>query len=294
MERTTMRLQTTMLITALLIARGATAQQSEPDPREQTPPRAEGQNASAADPVDRDAIIERLERTIDFSQRIIEKNREALERLNNGEDPREVIRSLRAPDLQRTMREKRAERRPDRDPPAPSDTLSDRQIERVRAFIAEHLPEVNEQIGHIEALGPGVVRPVMSRLVPPIEEIMRLERTDPTLSRLKLAEFRAGLAYVEAVRLYRVSLRSGAPESERETRRARVESAAAARFDTLVRIKLHEIETLGARIEQLRASLDVLVEQRDEQIEAQVESASRTPGTRLSRPASDGNASNQD
>ena len=124
----------------------------------------------------------------------------------------------------------------------------------------------------------------MGRLTPPIIEIIELRRIDPELSRLKLEEFRAGLSYVEAVRLYRVSIRTGAPSEERESLKAQVESAASARFDILVRIKTHEIETLNNRVQQLRTSLDELVAQRDEQIQQQVENASRTPGARLNRP----------
>jgi hypothetical protein len=266
-----MRLGTPFLLALLVLAAPALAQQGEPSPTQST------------EPIDRERLVERLERTIEFSQRIIEKNQEALERLKEGEDPREVLRSMRAPDLQRSMREKREPRRTERQRP-PVEPISDEDSDRIRAYIAEHLPEVEDQLDQIAALGPDAVRPVMTRLATPITEIMRLETTDPTLAKLKLAEFRAGLAYVEAVRLYRVALRTGAPQSERDTRRAKVEQAASARFDTLVRIKLHEIETLSARVESLRASLDELVAQRDDQIQAQIDSASRTPGTRLNRP----------
>ncbi len=285
MERTRMRTRPLILAAILALSSAASAQpEQQPD---HAPPPREPEQREGAPTIDRESLTERLERTIEFSERIIEKNKQALEQLNNGEDPREVLRAMRGADLQRSMRERRNAFRSDRDPrqsQPQSKPIAESDTERVRIFISEHVPELEDQLAQIEALGPNATRSIMGRLTPPIIEIIELRRIDPELSRLKLEEFRAGLSYVEAVRLYRVSIRTGAPSEERESLKAQVESAASARFDILVRIKTHEIETLNNRVQQLRTSLDELVAQRDEQIQQQVENASRTPGARLNRP----------
>lgn len=260
-----------------------------------------------SDPV---SLRKRLVRTLNFAQRIVEKHEEALAQLDAGEDPRVIMRSLRTPDTRRDSKPQRDHQ----DRPIPASFKSDpatsqptnefsepyndhpRQISaddllRVRDFVTRHLPEVDSKLKQVESLSPPAAEQLLTLLAPKVVEILSLEQIDPTLSDLKLRELKAGLSYTEASRDYRMMLRQPSTNPERLAKaESRVRDSASERFDAQVQIKQYEIHRLTMRIQELHEALDELNAQRDDQVDAQVESAKKLPKNRRgNRPKNPGN-----
>mgnify|MGYP003638621879 FL=1 len=244
-------------------------------------------------PQDAESLRKRLLQTLSFAKRIVEKHEAALAQLDAGAPPQEVIHTLRTPDDRRSSRNTNqgskdevnfGKQQPRRMAPDPE--LSPRDLKRVRAFIAQHLPEMDAQLSQIEAMSPEGTDRLVARLAPRALEILDLEQNDPTMSALKLDELKAGLMYIEASRHYRGLARTGSKDkAQLKEAEEEVRLAASARFDAQVQIKQYEIHQLNMRIQQLHTALQDLNAQRDVQVEAQVTAASRTPGPRFNRQA---------
>ncbi len=263
-----------------------------PPPQNQTREQANNQSPEH----DAESLKERLEQTLSFAKRIVEKHEAAIAQLEAGDDPREVMRSLRLHDVRGSARVSRrqsgdehrarpsAESRKERRAQGP--IHDPKTLQDVRAFIADHIPMIDQQLSTIEQISPDATSQLLDRLAPKILEIMHLERESSAMSSLKLDELRAGLAYVEAAKQYRILLRTGESDQDKlaEAEEA-VRAAASARFDAQVHIKQYEIHQLTMRIEQLHIALDELNAERDDQVQAQINAARRTPGPRFNRPA---------
>lgn len=242
---------------------------AQPAQRGDPPPLREGET------LDAQTLRERLERMRDFAARILEQNEQALERLDAGEDPQDVVRALRVPGG-RAM----AGHSPGMNEPIRAgfqrarNRLSEDDLGRVRAFISEHFPRMDEQLESIEQIGPLAADRFVERLAPRILEIIETREHDPALATLQLDELRAGLAFVEATREYR-RLRREQPEDQDGLAEAadRVRDAARQRFETQVALKNHEIERLSARVLELKDALTELRGDAEAYISAQVEAA---------------------
>ncbi|MEQ9205859.1 MAG: hypothetical protein RLN78_00665 [Phycisphaerales bacterium] len=242
---------------------------------------------------DAESLRKRLVQTLEFAKRIVEKHESALAQLDAGADPKEVIRNLRTPDDRQLFRKAShnskdemnfGKQQPKRGSAEPELTKND--LKRVRGFIKQHLPEMDAQLSQFEAMNPAVTERLVARLAPIALEILNLEQSNPTMSQLKLDELKAGLMYNEASRHYRGLLRTGSQDNEAiKQAEEDVRVAASARFDAQVQIKQYEIHQLTMRIQQLHTALEELNDQRDDQVEAQVISASKTPGPRFNRQA---------
>ncbi len=275
-----------MLTSALALAEPPP---SEPASTQEAPTSEQALNAKA--PVNADALRKRLRHTLEFAKRIVEKHEEALAQLDAGDDPRQVMRALRTPELRQVMRDT------NRIKASSSETntrqsnhqvpeFSKRELKQVRAFIAEHLKEVEVQLAVVEKMTPEAIDRLLGRLAPKIIEILQLKESNPVMAELKLDELKAGLHYVEASRQYRGLLRNGSnDQAALNQAEQRVRDTASARFDAQVQIKQFEIHQLTQRISQLHLALEELNAQRDEQVNAQVNAAKRTPGPRFNRPA---------
>lgn len=233
--------------------------------------------------IDSEGLRAQLERMSAFAERMLEKNKKAIEMLDDGADPSQVMRTLRTPDLERFSRDVQ----PVRGHPVSADReprISDQRLDEARVFIAKNLPRMDEQLSKVDRLGPSASRKIVSRMAPRILDIIDTGRVDPELSGLKLDDLRSGLSYVEATRILRVTMRDRPEDADalREAERG-VLDAARARFDAQVKLKEHEISRLSERIQELRGALDDLNDQRDSFIESQLESAKRLPEPRGDR-----------
>jgi hypothetical protein len=256
--------------------------------RDRLPP--EQQQAEQEAQANPDTLRKRLLQTLNFAKRIVEKHEAALAQLDAGEDPREVIRALRSPESRQGKQQGKrlhaqALGREDsaQAPHSPPPMLTKQELKEVRAFIAEHLLDV-VALKQVEAISPDSTERLLGRLAPKVLEILRLQNDNSALSSLKLDELKAGLFYVEAARHYRGLLRTGSQDQAAiEQAEQQVRQAASDRFDAQVHIKQYEIHQLTMRIEQLHDALEVLNTQRDNQVDAQVNAARRTPGPRFER-----------
>jgi len=240
----------------------------------------------------KEALQDRLTQTLEFAKRIVEKHETALEQLDAGQSPSEVMRELRSPQSRQMMRDAKRSQSSNQShnhqpaqglrPPPP--TLSEQDLKEARGFIAKHLPRIGAQLQQIESLNPKATDRLVAQLSPKILEVIRIRESDPTLASLKLEELKAGLSYVDAARKYRGLLRSGSQDqSQIDLAKQEVEEAANARFDAQVHIKQYEIHQLSSRINQLHEALEELNAQRDEQVQAQVLTAKNAPRPRFNR-----------
>lgn len=274
--------------------------QQDRNPKDQDPSariKEQTQHIDLSDPV---SLRKRLIRTLNFAQRIVEKHEEALAQLDAGEDPRVIMRSLRTPD---TRRDSKQPRNPQdqaipasfkADPATSQPTnesfeahqghpqqISPDDLSRVRDFISRHLPEVDSKLKQVESLSPPAAEQLITLLAPKVIEILSLEQIDPTLSDLKLRELKAGLSYTEASRDYRMMLRQPSANPDKLAKaESRVRDSASERFDAQVQIKQYEIHRLTMRIQELHEALDELNGERDDQVDAQVQSAKTLPKNR--------------
>lgn len=228
--------------------------------------------------LDEERLRQRLERMLEFSERMNERVTEALAMLDEGASADEVLRSIRAPGLERAWRGERAGAMGDPGPAPPSDEVDPDRLEEARAFIAENLPGIDAPLSKIEALGPNAGRGLLLRLAPRVLEVIDTRAYDPVLGDLKLEELRAGLDFVEATRRYRQARRAGIENGDDLARlESDLHDAATRRFDAQVAIKKHEVRQLMDRLESLSMDLDALIGDRDARIEAQIDAATSLP-----------------
>lgn len=227
------------------------------------------------------ALRERLERTIERNEAMLERHREALERLDAGEPPREVIRSLRwrgAP--QDAQRGAEPDDRPEGRDRRPEE-LTPETRQRLRAFLREHLPSMDEQLGRIEEENEQAARRLFDRLAPQIREVHADIERDPAYGALKLAELKAGLAVVDATQ----RLRSIDAESEaRAAAEEQLRSAIADRFDARMRLREHELERLANKLTALHRQIRDEQESRQEEIDRVFDSITAQRWSPAGRP----------
>ena len=122
------------------------------------PPIAEQAQTEKNSPQDAETLRKRLAQTLEFAKRIVEKNEAAIEQLDQGQDPRVVMKELRSPQLRRAMSDQRRMRpqgaTADTHQHPPQPNISKRDLKRVRNFINEHLPEIDSQLQMIEKMSP--------------------------------------------------------------------------------------------------------------------------------------------
>ncbi len=286
-----------LVILALALTTGSSAMALQPqnhsgdDATIATKEQAKNQAEKQAKKQDPEALRKRLLHTLEFAKRVVEKHESALAQLDAGDDPRQVMKSLRTPEFRRFVRTtmKSASVANDQDSsgtrrkPSASN-ITPQELKAVRRFITKHLGQIDSQLNYIEQLHPNSTKPLVIRLAPKILEIIRINDQDPEFAALKLEDLKAGLLFLDASRMYHAQLRPGkADESALKQAEQNLYDAATVRFDVQVKIKQYEIDLLQARVENLRTALDDLGKQRDEQVNAQVQAARTLPKRRAQR-----------
>lgn len=249
---------------------------------EQRTPEQRGREAAPGPAEDPAALRARIERSIEQGEAMLERQREAIARLDAGDSPLEVLRSMRwrefnrGGDLPSTRMSEaggpsESDRRrmrpgPARDEPRPGGELTPEARARLRAFLRDNLPSVHEQLAQVEAADRQIGDRLFERLIPQLREVaMDMER-EPAFGALKLDELRAGLAVVDATQRMR-SLGADASDAERAEAERGVRDAIAARFDARMRLREHELERLAKRIAELHDQIKAELDGRDAEIE---------------------------
>lgn len=214
--------------------------------------------------------------------------RKAIDALDKGASPEDVMRELRPPrgsgdgpdgegrprERWRDWREGRGAadgNRPDRaegpEGSPPTDWRDPAVRERIAKFIREH-PELSEPIERIKQDRPEFAERMSFRLAPRIAEIMEVSDRDPELADLKLKELGNGLATMNAFR----DTRAVKDDPEKlAAARAILVARVADQFDIRARLRQHDIEQLRQRLDTLQADLDRQLSQRSQEIQKRVD-----------------------
>lgn len=270
---------TSVCAAGILAAAGLSMGMGQSQPEEPTPERRLREAAQRFD--DPVALRDRLERTIERGESMLERHREAITRLDAGESPAEVMRSLRwreSPQAEEAPEppsglgalEGRPDgphgRRGERPDGARMANLDPADRQRLRAFLKERLPSVDAQLSVVEGTDPEMAGRLFDRLLPQLLEINEEIRRDPTFGEFRLEEMRTGLGVVDASQRVRM-LGPDADAAARASAEAGLRAAIAARFDVRIRLRQHELERLATRIGELHTQIQQEQAGRDAEIE---------------------------
>lgn len=258
-----------------------------PSPAQPTEDARSGVPAESAEPApseresrwridDPEVLRSRIETAIERGEAMLARQRAALERLDAGESPAEVMRTLRSRPFQGMDGPRRDRAQPRRsdaageggpDAQSGTDPQSGPSVEEMRAVVREYFPRLHEQLEMIRASNPEAGQRLFMRMSPRIREIALDMRHDPELGRLRVTEVSAGLGVGDATRAYREAQRAGDPDaiaSATESLRA----AIGAQFDARMALRQHEVERLVGRIGELNEEILGEIAGRDAAIES--------------------------
>lgn len=246
----------------------AFARQGEAAGREEPPAASRPAEGSARVP------RARLERRLQEARRVVERLEQAIERLDAGERPGEVLRDLEPGGNVRPPRDDapagalRGERAP-----AP---VTPEQLRELMAFSREHVPGLARRLAAARESDPGAAERVLTRLAPRLMELRRLRDQEPDLFEIRRRELLAGLALAEAQRKLAEHVRAGAPEEQVNAARADLRAALAEVFDARAAAEVRELHQLRERLAALEAAINARRADRDRALDAQVEEAERS------------------
>lgn len=237
--------------------------------------------------INQDALRDRLNRSIIRSQQILDRSKAALEKLDAGASPSEVLSDMKIEGIARSAnRESQptpsAERRPGspnpEGNPANKRSLTPADREELQAFLRVHFPELLKKFEPVIASNPRGADMLLVQIAPPIREIMYLRDAQPELAEIKIEEMRIGFAFVDSMQNYRqVSSKPDSTDTEKADALSELRELAAQRFDVQLRAKQFEIEQLEARLNELKGSVDEILARRQIEIDRIVGAAMRSP-----------------
>lgn len=142
--------------------------------------------------------------------------------------------------------------------------MSEEEREDVKAFIAEHFPEVSEAIEAIDSEeGLAGLDRKRARMLPEIMHLHQLSQDDPELFEVKLGEHKSRFELRRLVREYRQAEDEGTKEELSAQIRPLVEAA----FDAKQSRMEEEVTRLEKRLGNLRDQIAKRSENRDEEID---------------------------
>jgi len=235
----------------LTLALGAGLQPAPDDtaPPPADPPLRAPREGAPRGAMDADTVRERF---VDLRVR----TDEAIAALDAGTEPREVMRTFvdDSPVLQFLARGPRGPR-PDAGGP-PSDA--------VRRHLAEHAPELNERLKHLEETDPDLAKKFLDRLGERFGDSIGEDADDPELANLKAAEFEASMRVFDTTRRLRDPLRDGSI-SEPDAR-AKLAEVLGAHLDARQAVAQHEIDRLRERLASTERDVNAFDERRADEI----------------------------
>lgn len=254
---------------------------------------------------DPEAIKNRLRASIERGERMVTRQREALERLEAGDSPAEVMRTLRVRAWDRRDRngggeagERRRDEKDDgRRPPegeghemrlgmSQPDGFEPERVEPIspeelRAFLAEHFPKVQEQLDKLGSMSPEAGERLFDKLAPKLNEVASDMRRDQRLGMLRVDEMRTSLEVFDATQAYAMARGDDAKLAEAEEG---LRQAIGARFDARVALRMYEVERLVARIGALNEEIQAEMGSRDDEVERGFREITRRLRARGGRP----------
>lgn len=206
----------------------------------------------------------RMQRRLDEVRVAERRLEETIERLDAGEDPERVVREMYVPGLARPPEGAV----PGGPGPEPRGPLDPQEREAMMARLREVMPRVAEWVVELERDDPRVMEAVHGRLLAQVREIDRIRERDPQGARIRTAEIVATMNVMRTTRAYRMAARQSGADSRVAAHAAEgLRSALAEQFDAKLAANRHEIESLGQRLDALRADVAAQVEGRDRLID---------------------------
>lgn len=241
--------------------------------------------------INQDALRDRLNRSIIRSQQILERSKAALEKLDAGASPSEVLSDMKIEGIAHNpVREPQPAPNADNGRPggpnpegnpANKRSLTPEDREELHAFLQVHFPDLWKSLEQVIGFNPRSADSLLVQIAPQIREIMYLRDTQPELASIKIEEMQIGLAFVDSMQQYRQVMNT--PESsasEKADALTTLRELAAQRFDVQLRAKQFEIQQLEARLDELKGSVDEILSRRQDEIERVVNAAMRNPRNR--------------
>ncbi|MGV6813767.1 MAG: hypothetical protein ACWA5W_02015 [Phycisphaerales bacterium] len=281
------------LLTAMSMSSAAIALSSQPEgepeieelhpaPPDHEPPgpgdRRDNPRLGVEIQINPDALRARLMRSMERAQRIIDTHTAAIEKLDAGASPREVLAEIKNNGNFRDNQRMRPPTREHGGPPNGPGGLSPKEKHRLQTFLQENFPELWENFAPVAKLNPQAADRLLARMGPQIREILMLEEHEPELADIKKREMRAGLVFVEASRLYRKAKNTpNASDEEIQAAYERMREVAAERFDIQLEAKSYEISKLEARLNEFKSSVESAKDSRDAEVARMVEAAIKPP-----------------
>jgi len=229
--------------------------------------------------INADMLRARLNRAIRHAEQMLERNKAALAKLDQGASPKEVLSEMKfdPSDRPASNDQRSAMQRKPGEPPRPSPTrLTKKERDMMHAFIRENFPTLWSNLQQIAKQDPRIGDRLLARMSPQIREILILNESQPELAKIKTEEMKIGLDFVEASRALRSVINNpDSTDSDLGDALTRVRALAAERFDVQVKSKQFEIEKLEDRLNELKQSVHDIEQRREAEIEHMVESTKR-------------------
>jgi len=233
--------------------------------------------------IDPESLRARLNRSIMRAEQMLERNKAALAKLDEGASPAEVLAEIRVEGFDRPQQREgqepsrkplQASGRESSRPDANHPTLNPKERAQMYQFLRENFPKLAKDLDQIAQLDRRNGDRLLARMAPQIREILFLNKTQPELGEIKIEEMRIGLDFVEASRNYRkIRDNPASTDSEKADAIASLHALAGQRFDIQIKSQQFEIDRLEARLNELKDSAEGIQERRDTEIEHMVEAA---------------------
>ena len=271
-----------------------------PAPTTQGEPGGQARPRSAA--TDPEVMRARLTRMIESLDTRRERLVGAVEMLDNGATPEEVWATIRERPGRDWWSDRGGPSRVDQRPPPPDDgadapegapppegreafggrgpehrgfeRLSDEAYADLREMIRNNLQPIDEGLTELEQRDPEAARAIVERLAPRLLEVRAVREHDGELTAIRLEEIRAGAAVIDVMSKIHRAVRDGDDDTV-ESLRGELREAIERQFDARAKAAAHEIESMEARLRELRQGFEDRREGRDAEIDAAVERAVR-------------------
>jgi hypothetical protein len=273
---------------------GNAGDQMRPPPGGPESPDRPGKDDVRMGSMDRDSIRQRLERRIKESERIQERLKAAIEKLDSGAPIGQVIREIGGPGRlggfggeeirqgeprlggpegqgSKPRAEEGGERR-----------LSAEDRQRVADFLKERLPEVDSRIEKLRSIDPQAADRLLETLAPKLREAYFTLRRDPEAFDLVKREMEAGLASFDASMNLRMTLgEPGKDPAKVQAARDALRKALEDHFDARLAVQKRRVEALEKELSEMRSRIDDTTTRREEFIDGKMKATEANIAERL-------------
>lgn len=301
-----MKLRMTWTTIALLTLSAGTVFAQPPMDRPPPPPpggREPGEKGGDRPGVfDRESIKARLTRRLEDIERQRERLRAALERLEKGEEPGDVLRDMgpmgrrgdgmreggregdhgerpRGPEGEGPRGERRGGMPEGPGTGGPREGMGEEPSrEEVVSVLREAMPELSAKIERLRAEKPDEADAMVRRWGGRVRELIPLRRHDPEMFQARASEMRAGFQLMEAARearRLRESSRDGEADiaTKRQDATAKVRASAEKLLDARTGMLEREMAAIEGRLKELRTRVEETRANREKRIDEAVERA---------------------